>query len=89
MPRRKITVSIGIAPYDKDLARHVKTADMAVYAAKGDISSSQKIGNELNTSGLDISIQLPETSETRNQIWFVKDGVLSKFEPKESKVSEP
>lgn len=81
MPGRKITVSIGIAPYDKDLSRHVKTADMAVYAAKGDISSSQKIGNELNTSGLDISIQLPETSKTRNQIWFVKDSILSKYTP--------
>lgn len=88
MPRRKITVSIGIAPYDKNLARHVKTADMAVYAAKGDVTSSQKIGNELSASGLDISIQHPGTSETRNQIWFVKDGTLSKFKPKKPEVSE-
>lgn len=88
MPKRKVTVSIGVAPYNKDLAHHIKTADMAVYAAKGDVTSSQKIGNELSASGLDISIQHPGTSETRNQIWFVKDGTLSKFKPKKPEVSE-
>ncbi|QQR77220.1 MAG: GGDEF domain-containing protein [Candidatus Moraniibacteriota bacterium] len=74
-----VTISIGIAPYQDDSKKQIKTADMAVQAAKGDFSSVKNIAESLG--GITVEEDL---SETRNQIQFVdKNGILSRFKPKE------
>ena len=75
-PSFHVTVSIGIAPYEEDVKQQIATADTAVYAAKGHLESAE---TEMKKIGGDIT--LPESSSSRNQIWFVHDNTLSKYNP--------
>ena len=76
IPPFHVTVSAGVAPYEEDVARQIKTADTAVYAAKGEMA-------KINTKELGIrSIVVPDSLPThRNQIWSVQDGILSRYDP--------
>ena len=76
IPSFHVTVSIGVAPYEEDMKQQIATADTAVYAAKGHLESAE---TEMKKMGGDIT--LPESSSSRNQIWFVRDNILSKYDP--------
>ena len=78
----QVTVSVGVAPYHEQVSKQIKTADMAVQAAKGDFDSVEKLVKELEEdSGQAIIVQKNPEGDTRDQVQYVKDGALSKYTP--------
>lgn len=86
----QVTVSLGVAPYHEQINQQIKMADMAVQAAKGDFDSVEKLSKEIEAgSEKTITIQKNHDETTRDQVQYVKNGTLSKFEPKKPEASEP
>ena len=87
----QVTVSVGVAPYHEQVSKQIKTADMAVQAAKGDFDSVEKLIRELEEdSGKAIIVQKNPEGDTRDQVQYIKDGILSKYDPlKESSEQHP
>ncbi len=82
----KVTISIGVSPYNQDHLQQITIADMAVQAAKGDFNSVERLLASLQTNTSKMRIHYPANPTTRNQIWFVKeDGLLSRYEKPEKR----
>lgn len=78
----QVTVSVGVAPYHKQINKQIKTADMAVQAAKGDFDSVEKLVKELEEDPeKTIIVQKNPEGDTRDQVQYMKDGTLSKYTP--------